>query len=127
MVGLSGGGLVDDVLFCGGDSFEDYLHWGPILGVFVDLVMFDDEANDGVALFNIVEAMRGTFFFSTSVELKTKGAGGGGAGREMINSDTCLPSILTPKHFLAVSAVCFDKSDLASTNFSGRFLVHSCG
>ena len=74
--------------------------------------MFDDEANDGVALFKIVEALRDTFFFSTSVELKTKGEGGGGAGREMIDPNTCLPSILTPKHFLAVSAICFDKSDL---------------
>ena len=34
------------------------------------------------------------------MELKTKGAGGGGTGREMIDSDTSLPSILTPKHFL---------------------------
>ena len=77
MVGWFGDGLVDDVLFCGGDSFEEDLRWGPILGVFVDLVMFDDEANDGVALFKIVEALRGTFFFSNSMELKTKGAGGG--------------------------------------------------
>ena len=113
MVGLFGDGLVDDVLFCGGDSFEEDLRWGSILGVSVDLVMFDDEANDGVALLKIVEALRGTFFFSTSVELKTKGVGGGGAGRGMTDSNTCLPSILTPKHFLAVSAICFDKSDLA--------------
>ena len=113
MVGLFGDGLVDDVLFCGGDSFEEDLRWGPILGAFVDLVMFDDEADDGVALLKIVEVLRGTFCFSTSMELKTKGAGGGGAGREMIDSNTCLPSILTPKHFLAVSAICFDKSDLA--------------
>ena len=104
---------LSDVLFCGGDSFEEYLCWGPRLGVFVDLVMFNDEANDCVALLKIVEALRGTFFFSASVELKTKGAGGGGAGREMIDSNTCLPSIFTPKHFLAVSAICFDKSDLA--------------
>ena len=103
--------LVDDVLFCGCDSFEEDLRLGPMLGLFVDLVMFNDEANDGVALFKIVEALRGTFFFSTSVDLKTKGAGGGGDGREMIDSNTCLPSILTPKHFLAVSAICFDKSD----------------
>ena len=73
MVGLFVDGLVSDVLFCGGDSFED-LGWGPRLG---DLVMFDDEANDGVVLLKIVEASRGTFFFSTSVELKTKGAGEG--------------------------------------------------
>ena len=113
MVGLFGDGLVDDVLFCGGDSVEEDLRWGPILEVFVDLVVFDDEANDDVAVFKIVEALRGTFFFSTSVELKTKGAGGGGADREMIDSNTCLPSILPPRHFLAVSAICFDKSDLA--------------
>ena len=46
----------------------------------------------------IVEALRGAF--STSMELKRKGTGGGGAGREMIDSNTSLPSILTPKHFL---------------------------
>ena len=118
MVGLFGDGLVSDVLFCGGDSFEEDLRWGPRLVVFVDLVMFDDEANDGgtndgVTFLKIVEALRGTFFFSTSVELKTKGARGGGADREMIDSNTCLLSIFTPKHFLAVSAICFDKSDLA--------------
>ena len=50
MVGLFGDGLVDDVLFCGGDSFEEDLRFGPTLGIFVDLVMFDDEVNDGVAL-----------------------------------------------------------------------------
>ena len=77
MVGLFGDGLVDDVLFCGGNSFEEDLRWRPILGFFVDLVMFDDETNDGVALLKIIEALRGTFFFSTSVELKTKGAGEG--------------------------------------------------
>ena len=77
MVGLFGDGLVSDVLFCGGDSFEEDLRWGPRLGVFVDLVMFDDETNDSVALLTIVEALRSTFFFSTSVELKTKGVGGG--------------------------------------------------
>ena len=77
MVSLFGDGLVSDVLFYGGDSFEEDLRWGPRLGVFVHLVMFDDEANDGVALLKIVEALRGTLFFSTSVELKTKGAEGG--------------------------------------------------
>ena len=61
-------------------------------------------ADDGAALFKTVEAFRGTFFFSTSVVLKTKGAGGGGAGREIINSSTSLPSIFTSKHFLEVSA-----------------------
>ena len=45
--------------------------------------------------------------------LKDKGCRGGGDGREMIDSNTCLPSIFTPKHFLAVSAVCLDKYDLA--------------
>ena len=78
MEGLVGDDLVDEVLFCCGDSLEDNLRWEPRLGVFVDLVEFDDDvANDGVALFKTVEAFRGTFFFSTSVELKTKGAGGG--------------------------------------------------
>ena len=59
----------------------------------------DDEANDGAALFKTMEAFRGTFFFSTSVELKRKGAVGGGAGREMIDSNTFLLSMFTPKHF----------------------------
>ena len=78
MEGLFGDGLVDEVLFCCGDSLEEYLRWEPGLGVFVDLVEFDDDvANDGAALFKTVEAFRGTFFFSTSVELKTKSVGGG--------------------------------------------------
>ena len=81
--------------------------------VFVDLVEFYDVANGGTALFKTLEAFSGTFFFSTSVELKTKGAGGGGAGREIIDSNTSLPSLLTPKHFLAASAICFDESDFA--------------
>ena len=112
--------LVVTVLFChgcGGDSFEEDLQCGPKLGVLVDLVELDGV---GVA-FKTVEALRGAFFFSTSVELNTKGAGGGGAGREMIDSDTSLPSILTPKHFFAVSAICLDRSDLTCTCFSGRF------
>ena len=69
------------------------------LGTLVDLVEFEGgETNGGVALFKIVEAFsRGAFFFSTSVELKTMGAGGG-AGREMMDSNTSLPAILTPKH-----------------------------
>ena len=47
----------------------------------MDLVVFaDDETNDGTALFKTIEAFSGAFFFSTSMELKTKGAGGGGAG-----------------------------------------------
>ena len=52
----------------------------------MDLVEFDDVANGGTALLKTVEAFSGTFFFSTSVELKTKGAGG--AGREIIDSNT---------------------------------------
>ena len=98
--GLFGESLVDEVLFCGGNSLEEDLHWEPRLGAFVDLVEFEDGVtNNGTALFKTVEAFRGAFFFSTSVELKTKSAGGGGAGREMMDSNTSLPSILTPKHF----------------------------
>ena len=90
---------------------------------------FDDGVTScGVALFKTIEAMsRGAFFFLTSVELKTKGTGGGGAGHEMMDSDTSLPDILTPKHFLAVSVICFDRSDFVCTCFSGKFLVHNCG
>ena len=128
MDGLLGDRLVD-VLCCGGDSLEEDLCWGPRLGALVDLVEFDGGVTScGVALFKTMEALsRGAFFFSTSVELKTKGAGGGGAGREMMDSNTSLPEILTPKHFLAVSAICLDRSDFACTCFSGRFLVQICG
>ena len=123
-----GEGLVDVVLFCCGDSFEEDLRWEPKLGVFVDSVELDDVANDvGVTLIKTVEALRGAFFFSTSVELKTKGAGGGGAGHEMIDSNTSLPSMFTSKHLFAVSAICFERSDLACTCFSGTFLVQSWG
>ena len=67
-----GGGFLDVVLFCCGDNFEEDLHWEPKLAVFVDLVELDDVANDvSVALFKTVEALRGAFFFSTGVELKT--------------------------------------------------------
>ena len=54
----------------------------------MDLVEFDDGVTSGgVALFKTIEALsRGAFFFSTSVELKIKGAGGGGADREMMDS-----------------------------------------
>ena len=45
----------------------------------------------------------------------------------MMDSNTSLPAILTPKHFLAVSAICFDRSDFACTCFSGKLLVHNCG
>ena len=52
----------------------------------MDLVELDDVANGvDVTLFKTVEALRGAFFFSTSVELETKGAWGGGAGREIID------------------------------------------
>ena len=114
MDGLFGNGLVDDVLFCGGDSLEEDLRWGPRLGALVDLVEFDDGVTScGVALFKTVEDLSGgALFFSTSVELKTKGAGGGGAGREIMESNTSLPWILTPRHFLAVSAICLERSDL---------------
>ena len=130
MVGLFGVGLVDDVLFCCcGESLEEDLRWGPRLGAFVVLVVFEDSVTNGdIALFKTVEAFsRGAFFFSTSVELKTKGAGGGGAGREIIDSNTSLPAILIPRHFLAVSTICFDRPDFACTCFSGRFLVHNWG
>ena len=128
MDGLFGYGLVDDV-FCGGDSLEEDLRWGHRLGALLDLVELEDSVtNGGVALFKIVEAMiRGAFFFSTSVELKTKGAGGGGAGREIMDSNTSLPLLFTPRHFLAVSAICLERSNLTWTCFSGKLLVHSYG
>ena len=73
MEGLVGDGLVDEVLFCCGDSLKEDLRSEPRLGVFVDLVQLnDDEANDDAALFKTVEAF--------GVELKTKGTGGGGTG-----------------------------------------------
>ena len=129
MDGLFGDGLVD-VLCCGGDSLEEDLRWGPRLEALVDLVdlvEFDDGITScGVALLKTVEALsRCAFFFSTSMEMNTKGAGG--AGREMMDSNRSLPEILTPKHFLAVSAICFDRSDFACTCFSGKVLVHNCG
>ena len=47
MVGLFGDGLVDDVLFCCcGDSLEEDLRWGPRLGDFVILVVFDDDVTN---------------------------------------------------------------------------------
>ena len=98
MDGLFGDGLVD--VLCGGDSLEEDLRWGPRLGGLVDLVEFVDGITDcDVTLFKTVEALSSAFFFSTSVELKTKGAGGGGAGREIIDSNTSLPWILTPDIF----------------------------
>ena len=123
-----GDGLVV-VLFCRvSDSFEEDLCCGPKLGVFVDLVELDEV---GLTLLKIVEALIGAFFSPTNVELNTNGAGGGGggggSGREIMDSNTYLLSMLIPKHFLAVSAICFPRSDLACTCFSGRFLVQSCG
>ena len=44
-----GEGLVDVVLFCCGDIFEEDLRWGPRLEVFADLVELDAVAN-GVGL-----------------------------------------------------------------------------
>ena len=77
MEGLFGEGLVDVVLLCCGDSLEEDLRWEPRIGFFVELVECDDDqGNDSAALFKTVEAIRGVFFSSTIVELKTKGAGG---------------------------------------------------
>ena len=81
--------LVMTVLFCrgcGGDSFEEDLRCGPTLGVLVDLVELDGA---GVT-FKTVEALRLTFFFSTSVELNTKGAGGGLAAKLLTQTLLCL-------------------------------------
>ena len=106
------------VLFCrgcGGDTFEEDLQCGPKLGVLVDLVEVD---RVGVT-FKTVAALRVAFFSSTSVEQNTEGTWGGGAGREMIDSNTSLPSILTPEHFFAVSLICLDRFDLTCTCFSG--------
>ena len=65
--------LVVTVLFCrgcGGGSFEEDLRYGLKLGVLVDLVEVD-----GVGVtFKTVEALRGAFFFVTSMELNTKNA-----------------------------------------------------
>ena len=44
----------------------------------------------------------------------------------MMDSNTSFLKILTPKHILVVSAICFDRSDFACTCFSGKFLVHKC-
>ena len=128
MEGLFGDGLVDEVLFCCGESLEEDLRWKPRLGVFVDLVEYDDEANDGAVLCKTVEAFRGAFFFSTSVELKTKGARGGGVGDEMMDSNTSLHSTLTPKHFLLFLRSVWRDRILPVLAFQlGKFLVHNCG
>ena len=99
----------------------------------MDLVELDDLTNGvGVTLIKTIETLRGAFLFSTSVELNTKGAGEREAGREMIDSNTSLPSILTPKHFSGVSAICFERWDLAVLAFqtgswhkavAGRFVL----
>ena len=70
--------LVVTLLFChgcDGDSFEEDLRCGPKLGVLVDLVELDEV---GVT-FKTIEGLRGAIalYSSTSVELNTKGAGGG--------------------------------------------------
>ena len=62
--------------------------WEPRLGFFVECDA--DEANDGAALFKTIEAFRGAFFFSTSMELKTKSTGRRGAGHEMMDSNIYL-------------------------------------
>ena len=121
----SGDCLVVTVLFChdgDSDGFEEDLRCGPKQGLLVDLMELDGV---GATLFKTAEALRGAFFFSTSVELKTKGAGGGWDGREIIKHFFAFN--IDPKHFFAVSAICFNRSDLACTCFSGRFLVQSCG
>ena len=70
-----GDGFMVVVLFCRGDSFEEDMRcWA---GGFVDLVELDDEVDVGVTLRKTVEAVRGAFFFSTSIELNTKGLGEG--------------------------------------------------
>ena len=93
----------------------------------MDLVKLDDVVDGvGVTLLKAVEALRGAFSFSTSVELKTTGAGEVGAGHGIIDLNMSLPSMFTPEHFFASSAICFDRLDSACTCFSGRFLVKSC-
>ena len=51
MDGLFGDGLVDDVLFCGGDSLEEDLRWGPRLGTLVDLVELERSFELKVGIF----------------------------------------------------------------------------
>ena len=48
MDGLLGDGLVDDVLFCGGDSLKEDLRWGHRLGALADLVELEDGVTNGV-------------------------------------------------------------------------------
>ena len=42
MEGTFDEGLVEEVLFCCGDSLEEDLRWEPRLGDLVDLVEFED-------------------------------------------------------------------------------------
>ena len=101
------------VLFCWGDSFEEDLRWGPRLGAFVDLAEFaDDETNDGTALFKTAEAFSGAFFFSISVELKNKGRRGRGSWPWNYKLKHVLAFDIDPLVFLAVSAICLERSDL---------------
>ena len=59
-----GGYLVDVVLFCRSDNFEEDLRWEPKVGVFVDLMELDDVANGaGMTLFKTVEALKEAFFY----------------------------------------------------------------
>ena len=112
MEGLFGEGLV---LFCCGDSSEEDLRWEPRLGAFVDLVELDDGVTScGAALFKTAEALsRGAFFFSTSAELKTKGAGEGELAVKLSTQTRSCLGYLPLDIFLAVSAICLERSDLA--------------
>ena len=93
-----GDGLVDGMpcfadglvvgLSCFGKSLEEDLPCGPKLEVLVEVVVLDVVE---LAAFKIVEALRGTFFFSTSWGLKNlKRAGTVGAGRKIMDSNTSL-------------------------------------
>ena len=78
------------VLLYRDDSLAENLRSGPKLEVFVDLVELDEVGGAGGTLFKIVEALRGDSFFSTIVELNTKGAGGEGVGCKIIDSNISL-------------------------------------
>ena len=83
-------------LSCFGKSLKDDLPCGPELGVLVEVVVLDVVE---LAVFKTVESLRGAFFFSTSWVLENVKGAGGGAGREIMDSNTSLPSILTPRQF----------------------------
>ena len=103
---------------CFWKSLEDDLPCGPKLGVLEEVFVLDVVE---LATFKTVEALMGAFFFSTSWVLENvEGTGGGGAGPEIMDSNTSFPSVLTPRHFDAVP-------DTAWTNFSGRLLLQNCG